>query len=115
VNEFYWRSRSSNFSLVENASYFSFVKAVSHWLSISVLLIVFSLLLILQGYVFQWAFNYPYFDGMAYWGVLVFNTFPLIILSGFLVLLNAVLRKKYLVLAVSVVFAAIFATPLSKT
>lgn len=44
VNEFYWRSRSANFSLVENASYFSFVKNVSHWLSISVLLIIFLIL-----------------------------------------------------------------------
>ncbi|MBC9795085.1 M1 family aminopeptidase [Sinomicrobium weinanense] len=115
INELYWRSRTSNFSPVENATYFFFVKTVSHWLSISALLLVFSLLLILEGLIFQWIFNYPRLDGMAYGGVLVFNTLPLILLSGFLVLLNALLKKKYTALAVSVVFAAIFATPLSKT
>jgi len=115
INELYWRSHTSSFSQVENSTYFTFVKPVSHWLSISALLFVFSILLVLEGIVFQWVFNYLYFDGMAYWGVLVFNTFPLIVLSGFLVLLNAVIRKKYAALAVSVVFAALFATPLSKT
>lgn len=115
INEFYWSSRSSNFSLVENTTYFSFVKTVSHWLSISALLLVFSLLLILEGVIFQLVFDYPYLDGMAYWGVLLFNTFPLVLLSGFLLLLNASIKKKYPALAVSVVFAAIVATPLSKT
>ncbi|QEH42444.1 M1 family aminopeptidase [Chitinophaga sp. XS-30] len=114
VNEFYWRSRISNFSLVENATYFSFVKAGGNWLSISAVLFVFSFLLILEGVVFQWIFDYPRLDGTAYWGVLVFNTFPLVLLSGFLVLLNASIKKKYPALAVAVVFAGIFATPLSK-
>lgn len=114
VNDLYWRSHTSNFSQVESATYFSTVKTISHWLGISAILLIFSLLLILEGIVFQWMFNYTYIDVPAYWGVLVFNLFPLVLLSGFLVLLNGWIRKKYLALAVSVVFAAIVATPLSK-
>lgn len=115
INEFYWRSRTSNFSLVENSTYFSFVKTVSHWLSISSVLLVFSLLLILEGILFQFTFNYPHLDVKAYWEAFIFNTVPLILLSGFLVLLNALMKKKYAALALSVAFAVIAATPLSKT
>lgn len=115
VNDLYWRSHASNFSLVENTGYFSFAKTLSHGLSISLIIGVFTFLMIILGIVFQLSFGYLRIDTQAYLGVLVFNTLPLMFLSGFLVLLNRLLKKKYHALSISVLFAILFATPLSKT
>lgn len=115
VNDLYWRSHTSNFLLVENTGYFSFAKTLSHGLSISLTIGMFTFLMVILGITFQLSFGYLRIDTQAYLGVLVFNTFPLMLLSGFLVLLNRLLKKKYHALSVSVLFAILFATPLSKT
>lgn len=115
VNDIFWRSNASRFSIIESTTYFSKEKVFGHAGSILVLILYLTFILILEAVIFQIIFNYPYFDWNAYYGVLVFNTFPLILLSLFLLLLNIVSKNKSAALGLSILFFLIFTTPISKS
>lgn len=115
VNDIFWRSNASRFSFIENTTYFSKEKAFGHAGSILVLILYLTFILIIEAVIFQIIFKYPYFDWKAYYGVLVFNTFPLILLSLFLLLINIVSKNKAAALGLSILFFLIFTTPISKS
>lgn len=114
INDLYWRSHSSGFSLIEKSTYFSKSKLNGHFLSISILLFFFTAVLILEGLVFQLIYNYFHIDWNAYWGTVLFNTFPLILLSAFMLLINDNIKNRFVALGVSVLAGFIFAGPVSK-
>ncbi|UAY55842.1 M1 family aminopeptidase [Arachidicoccus terrestris] len=113
ANDICWRSHISGFSLIENATFYFKSSLLAHWLSNSLLILFFTFLLITEGVLFQILYGYSHFDIQAYWGVFVFNTFPLILFAAFLVLLNSVLKNKFMALGCTVVAALIFATSVS--
>ena len=113
VNDICWRSDASGFSTIENATVFSKSKLLGHWLSSSALLLFFTLLTITLGIIFQIAYQYPAIDLNAYGGVVVFNTFPLLLLAGFLLLINKLINHKYLSLGLSLVATLFLASPLA--
>ncbi len=115
VNDLYWRSHGSNFLLIEKSTYFSNSKLAGHILSVSILLIFLTGILILEGLIFQFSYSYTRIDCYAYWGVVVFNTFPLILFSAFLLLINDNISNRYISLGVSVVSVFVLASPFSKT
>ena len=88
ANELFWRSQSSRFSLIENSTHFSFNKLIGHWFSVNILVLVYSLILVVEGIFFQLAYDYPFFEFNAYFGVFVFNAFPMILFGGFVLLIN---------------------------
>lgn len=114
VNDIYWRSNSSKFNLIEKSTYFSISKMKGHLVAISVLITFFTALLILLALVFQMSFGYFSVDWGAYFGVFVFNTLPLILLTGFLLIINNQLRNKYVALGISILLTVLFTTPLIK-
>ncbi|WP_223607235.1 M1 family aminopeptidase [Chryseobacterium sp. OSA05B] len=113
INDLYWRSRSSGFSLIEDSTFFSKSRLSGHFISISVLLFFFTGILIVQGMVFQAMYQYFYIDWNAYLGVFLFNTFPLILFSGLILLINHTIRNKFIALGISVLAVFLLAGPAS--
>lgn len=113
VHELYWRSRATRFSLVENSTYYSSFKFAGHVLAMGLLILFFSVLMIAEGIVFQFCYEYPLIDYAAYAGVFLFNSLPLWILAILLLLINRVIQQRYVALAASVLFTLCFPSPLS--
>jgi hypothetical protein len=114
INDLYWRSHSSGFSLIEKSTYFSKSKLTGHFLSACILLIFLTSLLIFEGLIFQRVYNYFHIDWNAYFGTVLFNTFPLILLSAFILLINDNIKNRFVALGVSVVAGFSLAGPVSK-
>lgn len=113
MNDLYWRSKSSGFSLIENSTFLSKNKLVGHFISISVLLFFFTGILIGEGIIFQVAYQYLHIDWNAYLAVFVFNTFPLILFSGFILLINDRIPQKFIALGISILAVFVLAGPVS--
>lgn len=114
VNDIFWRSAAAKFSMIENTAFYSTSKAAGHLRGISILLLYFTVLLIVLGLLFQCCYHYFLVDINAYLGVLVFNTFPLMLFAGFLLLINTVASNRYIALGVSICAALFMASPLAK-
>ncbi|MDP9960864.1 ABC transporter permease/M1 family aminopeptidase [Chryseobacterium lathyri] len=113
INDLYWRSHSSGFSLVEDTAFFSKNKLTGHFISISIFLFLFTGILILEGILFQVTYQYFHLDWNAYLGVFFFNTFPLMLFSGFILLINNNIRNKFIALGISVLAVFTLAGPAS--
>ncbi len=105
ANDVYWRSKASGFSVIEQTTLFSNTKLTSHWLSCSILLICFTSLLVVLALIFQWAYDYTQINWSAYRGVFVFTTLPLVLFTGAVLVINHVIRNKYVALTVSLLLA----------
>lgn len=105
ANDVYWRSKASGFSAIENTTFFKHTKFSSHWLSCSILLIYFTGILLALGLIFQWAYGYTQVNWSAYGGVFVFNTLPLVLFTGVVLVINHIIPNKYLALTVSLLLA----------
>ncbi|MAU70716.1 MAG: aminopeptidase [Pseudozobellia sp.] len=114
VNDLYWRSYAANFYLIEQSTSFSKVKLKGHLISVSALVVFFTITLVLLALIFQVSYGYFHIDWWAYWGVVVFNTLPLILLAAFLILINSLLTNKYAALGVSILSVIVLTTPLIK-
>ncbi len=113
LNDMYWRSSSSGFFLIENSTYFSKNRLTGHFISISLLLFFFTGILIIQGIIFQAAYQYFHIDWKAYLGVFLFNTFPLILFSGFILLINDRIPNKFIALGISILSVFVLSGPVS--
>lgn len=113
ANDLYWRGNVSRFFMLEDTTAFSASKFAGHWLSSNVLIVFFTLLSIILGMVFQIGYQYPHIDWNPYLGVFLFNSFPLMLLAGFVLMLNRLIPHKYLSLGITLVIALIMASPLA--
>ncbi|MBB6369248.1 M1 family aminopeptidase [Chryseobacterium shigense] len=113
INDLYWRSHSSGFSMIENTTFFSKSKLTGHFISISILLFFFTGILITEGIIFQAVYQYFHIDWKAYLPVFLFNTFPLMLFSGFILLVNHNIRNKFIALGVSVLAVFLLTGPAS--
>lgn len=113
LNDVYWRSSSSGFYLIENSTYFSKNRLTGHFISISFLLFFFTGILIIQGIIFQAAYQYFHIDWNAYICVFLFNTFPLMLFSGLILLMNDRIPNKFIALGVSILAVFIVSGPVS--
>lgn len=113
LNDLYWRSKSSGFSLIENSTFFSRNKLAGHFISLSILLFFFTVILIGEGILFQVAYQYFHVNMDAYLGVFLFNTLPLILFSGFILVINDRIPNKFIALGISVLAVFILAGPVS--
>lgn len=114
INDLFWRSHTSGFDWIEKSTYFSKNKLKGHFVSISILISFFTLLLIAEGLLFQFSYGYPTIDWNAYLGVVVFNMFPLILFAAFLLLINDRIGSRFVGLGVSTLVVFVLATPLLK-
>ncbi len=113
VNDLYWRSHASNFNLIEKSIFFSKNKMKGHFISATILVCFFTMLLIIEGLIFQFSYGYFSIDWKAYFGVFIFNAIPLILFSAFLLLINDTINNRYVSLGVSTVSVFALASPLS--
>lgn len=114
INDLYWRSYSSGFTLIEKSTYFSKNKLTGHLISISVLLFFFTGILIIEGLIFQFSYNYFHINLNAYLGTFLFNTFPLILFSAFILLINDNIKNRFIALGISVLGLFLLSGPISK-
>jgi len=114
INDLYWRSHSSGFSLIERSTCFSKNKLSGHFISISILFFFLTAILIFEGLIFQFVYRYFHIDWNAYLGTVLFNTFPLILFSAFILLINDNIKNRFVALGVSVLAGFTFAGPVSK-
>ena len=59
ANDLYWRSKNSNFHFIEESTANFSMKFWSIWLTLIGLSFIFTTVLILEGIVFQFLYNYP--------------------------------------------------------
>lgn len=114
INDLYWRSHSSGFSLIEKSTYFSKNKLNGHFLSISILFFFLNAILIFEGLIFQFIYSYFHIDWNAYLGTVLFNNFPLILFSVFILLINDNIKNRFIALGVSLLAGFTLAGPVSK-
>ncbi|MDR2235725.1 MAG: ABC transporter permease subunit [Chryseobacterium sp.] len=113
INDLYWRSHSSGFTLIESSTFLSKSRLAGHFLSITLLLFFFTLILMAEGIAFQGVYQYLHIDWNAYLGVFLFNTFPLILFSAFILIINDLIRNKFIALGISVLAVFILSGPAS--
>jgi ABC-2 type transport system permease protein len=113
ANDLYWRSSIARFSMLENTTAFSASKYAGNWLSSSVLIFFLTALSIIAGLIFQVGYHYPHIEWKPYAGVLLFNSMPLVLLAGFVLLLNRLIPNKYVALGVTLIIAIVTASPLA--
>ncbi|WP_424494146.1 M1 family aminopeptidase [Salinimicrobium sp. GXAS 041] len=115
TNDVFWRARASGFSIIQITTYYARERLMGHGLSIVFLILFLTGLMLLEAISFQIIFQYPFVDWQAYFGVLVFNTFPLILISLNLLFINSISKSKSVALGVSILFFLLFVTPISKS
>ncbi|WP_126653993.1 ABC transporter permease/M1 family aminopeptidase [Chryseobacterium aureum] len=113
LNDICWRSQSSGFFLIENSTYLSKNRLAGHFISISFMLLFFTGILVIQGVIFQAAYQYFHIDWKAYLGVFLFNTFPLMLFSGFILLINNRIHNKFIALGLSILAVFVLSGPVS--
>ena len=113
-NDIFWRNKVSNFHLIETSSYYSKNKNIAHFLTLSILILFFSVLLIVEGIIFQISYGYFVFDFKAYAGVFLFNSLPIILFASFILLINNLFKNRFVALGVSTFALFLFTGPISR-
>ncbi len=104
ANEIYWRSKSSNFHLVEDATWAKkSVIFASKWVTLIILIFIFTILSVLLSLTFQVAYGYLVFDWKAYGGIFIFTSLYMIAIAGLALLVQRLVPNKYAALAVSAI------------
>lgn len=113
-NDLYWRSKNSNFHYIEESTVNFAIKFWSIWYNLISLSFIFTLILILEGIVFQLLYDYPIIEWGIYAKTFLFTTFPLVIVSGFTLVFQKLFKNKYVALSISGVFVLLMTTSLGK-
>jgi len=112
--DIFWRSNTVRFDLIENSTANSSVGFFAKWISLSLVTVIFTVALIFEGIVFQLLYNYPTIDWKVYGNLFLFISLPLVLMSGFLLLIKKTISRKYIGLGFAVLFVFIMATSIGK-
>jgi len=116
AHEIIWRSRNSNFHLIENTTPQNETTILlSKWFSLSIIIITLSTLMIFLSIFFQFLYDYAIFDWKAYFSIYIFVSFPLILSAGFICIIQKWINNKYIGLTISSIFILITATSIGKS
>ncbi|RFS15011.1 M1 family aminopeptidase [Emticicia sp. C21] len=110
-NELLWRSRSSNFHLIENTTPANlFVRFVAKWFSMTCIILLLITGVVITGIVFQIVYQYPHieFDTYIYIGYLA--GLPLIFSSGIIIAIQQIIRNRYVGLIAATAFVLLTTT-----
>lgn len=114
-NDLYWRSKNSNFYYIEESTSNFSIKFWSIWISLIGLAIIFTTILIAEGITFQLLYDYPIIEWKVYIKTFSLTTIPLLVISGYTLLIQKVIKNKYLSLAISAIFVILMTTTLGKS
>jgi ABC-2 type transport system permease protein len=111
TNDLYWRSRQSNFHLIESATFTNkVVILISKWFSLILLISFFLVTLILLGLIFQIMYKYTYIDWKAYAGIFVFVGFRMAVIALFALWIQELIPHRMGALVVSALLIGFMAT-----
>lgn len=114
-NDLFWRSKNSNFHFIEASTPNVKIKFWSIWTALIILNLVLTTTLILEGVTFQLLYKYPNIESEIYARAYLFNSFPLVLIAGIVLIIQKLIKNKYLSLAISVVIVLLMATTLGKS
>ncbi len=112
--DIFWRSNTVRFNLIENSTANTSTAYFAKWISLTVVAFIFTVASIFEGIAFQLLYNYTAIEWKVYSNLFLFITLPLILMSGFLLLIKKVINQKYVGLGVTILFVFIMATSLGK-
>lgn len=112
--DIFWRSNNTRFNLIENSTANTSTGFFAKWISLIAVTLLFTAALIFEGIVFQLLYNYPAIEWKVYGNLFLFVTLPLILMSGFLLLIKKIINRKYAGLGVAILFVFIMATSIGK-
>lgn len=116
AHELYHRSKAYRFHLIENsspagnASWF-----LSKWISLSVLILLLTSVIILNGIIFQLIYQYNKIDWPVYAALYWLIDAPLIICAGIILSVQSVISNKWGGLLISCLFMFLLATSFGKS
>lgn len=113
--DIFWRSNTVRFNLIENSTPNTSTAYFAKWISLTVVTLIFTVVLIFEGIVFQLLYNYPAIEWKVYGSLFLFISLPLILMSGFLLLIKKIINRKYVGLGVAILFVFIMATSIGKS
>lgn len=114
ANDLFWRTDSSNFNQIENSTTNNKLKNWSIQLVLIGIALFFTTILILEGICFQFLFYYPKIELLIYLKTYLFASLPLILVSIITLLIQRLIKNKFLSLAISVIIILVMTTSLGK-
>ncbi|NHM07603.1 M1 family metallopeptidase [Flavobacterium sp. CYK-4] len=113
-NDLYWRSERSHFNFIEESTTNYRLKNASLQVVLIGMVFFFTSVLILQGICFQFLYNYPKIEFLIYLKTYLYTTLPLILVSIISLIIQRIVKNKYLSLGISGVFILLMTTSLGK-
>lgn len=115
AHELFWRSQSSRFELIENATPVAAVAPfLAKWLSLSVVIGLFCSLMIAVGIAFQFIFGYIFLEWKVSLSLYYLCGLPLILSAGIILSILSFIKNKWLGLAAAAVVVLLTSTSTGK-
>lgn len=114
-NELLWRSRTSNFHLIENTTPVSLVvQFFAKWFSMACIILLLITGVVLTGIVFQVVYQYPHIEWLTYISMGYLVGLPLLLTSGIIIAIQKIIRNRYVALVVATIFVLLTTTSIGK-
>jgi ABC-2 type transport system permease protein len=114
-NELIWRSKDSNFCLMEDSTPVTpFIKIISKWLSLVNIVAILLIWTIIISVIFQISYQYYYFNFTAYLSLFYVIGAPLLLTCGLIVSIQYLFENKYVSLVISTVIVFLINSNLGK-
>ncbi|WP_417359674.1 M1 family aminopeptidase [Galbibacter sp.] len=115
-SELVWKSKSVNFSCIENSTPFSYSALfISKFVTVAVISLILIISCIVLGVLFQVWFQYPIIDWSTYLSLFYFIGLPASLCGLVIIALQYRIKNKYIALSISAVFLILTNTSLGKT
>ncbi|RYU93381.1 ABC transporter permease/M1 family aminopeptidase [Emticicia agri] len=110
-NELLWRSRSSNFHLIENTTPVSlYIQFFAKWFSMVCIILLLITGVVLTGIVFQLVYHYPHIEWFTYISISYLAGLPLILSAGIVIAIQQLSKNRYVGLVLSTIFVLLTTT-----
>lgn len=110
-NELLWRSRTSNFHLIENTTPVSLiVQFFAKWFSMACIILLLITGVVLTGMIFQIVYKYPHIELLTYISIGYLVGLPLALSSGIIIAIQQIIRNRYVGLVAATLFVLLTTT-----
>lgn len=107
-NELLWRSRTSNFHLMENTTPVSFsIQFFAKWFSMASIIALLLIGVAVAGIVFQIVYQYPHIEWLTYVYIGYLVGLPLLLSSGIIIAIQKFFNNRYIGLIAATIFVLI--------
>ena len=114
-NELIWRSKDSNFYLIEDSTPITpFIKMISRWISLGNIVVILLIWIVIISIIFQIGYQYYYYNFTAYLSLFYVIGMPLILSCGLIVFSQYLFENKYISLVISTIFVFLTNSNLGK-